>query len=132
MPDPSDMQPEEADLAGYRRMSAEDVAEEEDRVVRARFRQAYLIGLMRNEDFRGWLWEWLAEFGTFGNPMAVSPTGFPDPMATQFFLGKKAAGWAMWEQFDNLAPELASLMRREGSKPKDAPRVLPPPERVGR
>jgi hypothetical protein len=51
-------------------------------------------------------------FGTFENSFAASPTGFPDPLATQFKLGMKAAGWHLWEVFDTASPEFASAMRR--------------------
>lgn len=69
---------------------------------------------MGNEMFRRWLMRQLVGFNTFTSPFGLSPTGFPQEEATQFQYGLKAAGWHLWEQFDNLDPELASLMRREG------------------
>ena len=109
-------EPEEA-LLGIERPTLEQEAEaEKHRKENDEIRRLYLIGLIQNELFRAWLMEQLNAFQTFANPLAVSPTGFPDPMATQFHLGMKAAGWMLWTTFDDRAPELTSLMRREASK----------------
>jgi hypothetical protein len=62
--------------------------------------------------------EYLVSLNTFGQTFAVGPTGFPDPHATFFHAGMKAAGEALWEQFDNLTPELVALMRRDARIPK--------------
>jgi hypothetical protein len=106
-------EPEEA-LLGIERPSEEDEAEAQRRADEKReFRRLGLLSCLQHEWFREWLMEWLTEFGAFGNPLAASPNGFPDPMATQFYLGRKAAGWQLWEFFDGLSPEMASLMRRE-------------------
>lgn len=85
---------------------------------KANLRRLFLLGMINNPLFREWLMGHLVAFQTFTQPYGVSPGGFPDPMATQFHLGMKAAGWTLWEEFDNLAPEMASLMRREASQPK--------------
>lgn len=106
-------EPEEA-LLGIERPSIEDEASEQKRAVeKAEIRRRYLTSLMQQGEFRRWLMEQLVGFETFGSPFGISPSGFPDPLATQFRLGMKAAGWHLWEQFDEIAPELASLMRRE-------------------
>jgi hypothetical protein len=84
---------------------------------RAQFRQNFLKGLMSSADFREWLWEVLVSFGTFENAFGAGPTGFPDPMATQFQLGQKAAGWHLFTTFDNADPEMASKMRRDATAP---------------
>lgn len=106
-------EPEEA-LLGIERASIEDEAADQQRAVeKAELRRRYLISLMQNDLFREWLMEQLVGFEAFGSPFGVSPNGFPDREATQFRLGMKAAGWHLWEQFDEVAPELASLMRRE-------------------
>lgn len=107
--------PEEA-LLGIQRPTLEQ-EQEAERIAaeKAELRKAGLIQLMRQDWFREWLMGWLVQFGAFDNPMAASPTGFPDPMATQFYLGRKAAGWELWAHFDDLSPDLASLMRREAS-----------------
>lgn len=79
------------------------------------------IGLQRCMEqgwFRDWLMEYLVSLNTFGQTFAVGPTGFPDPNATFFHAGMKAAGEALWEQFDNLTPELVALMRRDARVPK--------------
>lgn len=105
-------EPEEF-LLGIERPSLEDEA------VAARSMQEklevqrlFLIGLMENYLFREWLMAELQRLGTFDNSFGVGPAGVPDPMATQFQLGQKAAGWYLWCLFDDLAPELASKMRR--------------------
>jgi hypothetical protein len=104
--------PEEIMLGRQRPKTSEE--READRVAaeKAEFRRQFLIHLMTSEDFRDWLMETLNAFGTFGNAFGAGPTGFPDHMATQFQLGQKAAGWHLWTVFDNVAPELASQMRR--------------------
>lgn len=82
-------------------------------------RTIYLRKLMDTELFRAWLWEHLQAFGTFTNTFGLSPTGFPHPEGSWFAAGRKSAGWDIWEQIDNLAPDLASLMRREATKPRE-------------
>lgn len=111
-------EPEEA-MLGIERPTLEQEAEAQ-RVVdeKAELRVAYLRVLMESPVFREWLWEQLQLFRTFENTFGFGPTGFPDPMGTQFALGMKAAGWHLWEIFDNNTPDLASLMRREATKPK--------------
>lgn len=101
-------------LLGIERPSIEEEAEAERiQAEKLELRKLFLVNLMRNDTFREWLMQLLIEFHTFDNPVAASPTGFPDANATFFLLGKKAAGWQLWTTFDDLAPELASLMRRE-------------------
>jgi hypothetical protein len=108
-------EPEEA-LLGIERPTIEEEAETERIAHEKReLRRLGLLNLMAQEWFREWLMGKLAAFNTFGQTFAASPTGFPDPNATFFHLGMKAAGWALWEEFDNIAPEMASLMRREAA-----------------
>lgn len=110
--------PEEI-ILGVERPTPEQEAEAEQiRKDKADLRKRFLVGMMENPLFREWLMEQLQGFQTFGQPYAAGPTGFPDHMATQFHMGMKAAGWHLWEMFDEVAPELASLMRREANKPK--------------
>jgi hypothetical protein len=110
-----DLPPEEADLLGLEFQTEEQEADEQRRFQEDQeLRRAFLVGLMQNSLFREWLFAHITAFGAFANSFGAGPTGFPDPMATQFQLGMKAAGWALWESVDNVAPELASLMRREG------------------
>lgn len=92
---------------------AEQVAKEKLEV-----RRAFLAGMMANPLFREWLMEQLLGFRTFENPFGISPNGFPDHEATQFQLGMKSAGWHLWTLVDDIAPDLASLMRREAQNPK--------------
>lgn len=109
----------EEDLLGIERPSEEDEAQESrDALEKTEFRRRFLHQLMESSDFREWLMEQLTGFGTFDRTFAVSPTGFPDQAATEFHLGMKAAGWYLWEQVDDIAPDLASLMRREALAPK--------------
>lgn len=109
-----ELSPEEENLLGIQRLTPEEEAEQE-KIAKEKLevRRLFLTGLIQNEMFREWLMEQLVGFNTFTSPFAAGPTGFPDREATQFQLGMKAAGWHLWEAFDNLAPELASLMRRE-------------------
>ena len=94
----------------------EEAAAEKKAAEESQIRQLYLAKLMNEQPFREWLWEVLASFGKFVNPFANSPAGFPDPMATQFALGRKSCGEELWEMFDDAAPEAASLMRRKRAK----------------
>lgn len=109
-------EPEE-ELLGIERPTLEqEEASERDAKERAELRGAFLRGLIGNDLFREWLMEQLVGWQTFDNPFGISPAGFPDPMATQFALGQKAAGWHLWTMFDDLAPEMTSQMRREAMK----------------
>ncbi len=107
----------EEELLGIQRDPPE-VEEEKERQAREKleFRRLFLVHLMADPLFREWLMDLLVEFKAFDNPFGLSPAGFPDPLATQFALGMKAAGWRLWEIFDGVAPEMASLMRRESVK----------------
>lgn len=112
-PDPEEI------MLGVKRQTPEQEAEAEQvRKEKAEVRRRFLVSLIENPMFREWLMEQLQGFQTFSQPYAASPTGFPDQMATQFQMGMKAAGWHLWDVFDNLSPEFASLMRREASQPK--------------
>jgi hypothetical protein len=81
-------------------------------------RQAGIKKLMEQRWFRDFLMEHLASLNTFGMTFGVSPTGFPDPHATFFHAGMKAAGESLFERIDEITPELAALMRREATAPK--------------
>lgn len=106
----------ERELLGIERPSPEEEAAEERRLAdAAEVRKAWLIGQMQNHMFREWLMEILVGFGTFSTMFGAGPSGFPDPLATQFQMGRKAAGWELWTTFDDVSPELASVMRREYS-----------------
>lgn len=109
-------EPEEA-LLGIERPTPEQEAEAEKLAnEKAEVRRVFLRDLMERPLFREWLMEQLLGFRTFEQPFGISPAGFPDPMATQYQMGLKAAGWHLWTLFDDVAPELASLMRRESLK----------------
>ena len=109
---------EEEELLGIERPSLEDEQEAERLAAeKAELMNEFLRNLMTNQLFRYWLISQINAFGGFENTFAATPTGFPDTNATWFKAGMKAAGWALWEQFDDLAPELASLMRKEGRGP---------------
>lgn len=106
-------EPEEQ-LLGIERDTLEQ--EEDKRRIQAEnaeLRRLFLVGMMQNPMFREWLMDQLIFFDTFIHPIAVSPAGFPDPLATQYQMGMKAAGWHLWTAFDDVAPEWTSLMRRE-------------------
>lgn len=108
---------EEAAILGLDFQTPEQEAEDQ-RIQKeaAELRRMFLVHLLSDQMFREWMFGVLQEFKTFDNPFGVSPAGFPDPMATQFALGMKAAGWRLWEIFDTVDPAKASLMRREGLK----------------
>ena len=115
--------PEEEALLGIEHLTPDEEArretDENERIAtEAKFKREFLIRLMENQTFREWLMEQLVALRTFENTFGLTPTGFPDPMATQFALGQKAAGWHLWTIFDDVAPELASQMRRDHGKPK--------------
>lgn len=109
-------EPEEA-LLGIERPTQEQ-EDEEKRAAdeKAEIRRLFLRHALESDLFREWLMEVLNSFRTFEQPFGISPGGFPDPLATQFQMGLKAAGWHLWTMFDDTAPELTSLMRREASK----------------
>jgi hypothetical protein len=104
---------DEAALLGLHEPTPDEIAAEKAMAEKLEDRRLMLIGLMQNQDFRAWLMEILIGFNTFGRTFAATPTGFPDHAATEFHLGMKAAGWWIWDQMDTLAPDQASLMRRE-------------------
>lgn len=110
-----ELYPEEAALVGRAPVDPEQASEEQRKAdERKETRRLLLTNLLQDPMFRELLWEQLVRMGAFDNAFGAGPTGFPDPLATQFQLGRKAAGWDLWEMFDNAAPDLASLMRREG------------------
>lgn len=110
-------EPEEV-LLGVVQPTPEQIEEREKIAAENReVRRLFLSGLLINEQFRHWLREQLESFGTFENAFGAGPTGFPDPNASWFKAGMKAAGWSLWEIFDDASPELASLMRRETRTP---------------
>lgn len=80
---------------------------------RAEVRKLYLKGQMAIPQFREWLMDVLISFGAFMPVFGQTPAGFPDPMATMFSMGRKSAGEDLWIMFDDAAPDMASLMRRE-------------------
>lgn len=106
-------EPEEQ-LLGIVRPTEEQEAEDATQAAQTKeFRRLFIVAQMQNGMFREWLMGHLEAFGTFINPFAASPNGFPDQNATWLQAGMKSAGWALWEEMDRTAPELASLMRRE-------------------
>jgi hypothetical protein len=111
-------EPEEV-LLGIERLTPEQEAEaEKGRKEKVDLRQRFLIQLMQNPLFREWLMELLVGFRTFEKPFGVGPNGFPNNRATDYQDGLRAAGWHLWTAFDDVVPELASLMRREYQLPK--------------
>lgn len=105
----------EARLLGIEQRSPEEEAEAE-RQAREQLdlERAFMADLMARPVFRRWLFGKLQEWNTFHRTFGATVTGFPDERATEYHLGVKAAGWDLWCYFDDLAPELASQMRREG------------------
>jgi hypothetical protein len=107
----------EEDLLGIERLTEEQEAEAEQELKqKLEIRRNFLRQLMTSSDFRAWLWEFLNEQGTFEHRFGTSPMGFPDNLATWHALGMKQAGMNLFHQFDDAAPDLCSLMRRETGK----------------
>jgi hypothetical protein len=126
--DPGEMFPEELELIDIKFETPEEIEKrEKERQIEVDFRQAFLVVQMQNRTFRRWLMEQLVGFGTFENSFGAGPAGFPDKEATQFAMGMKAAGWHLWTMFDDAAPELASLMRREAAATKEKASALAQP-----
>ena len=91
---------EEAALLGYEFLSEEqEAAEHKTAQEKADFRKMFLRHLMGDQLFREWLWEQLVALGAFENAFGASPVGFRIPLATHFQLGRKSAGWDLWEVF---------------------------------
>lgn len=112
------VEPEQEFLGVQRQTLAQEAESRQIADEELKVRRIYLQQLMDNPMFRDWLYGVLMEFSTFSNPIGLSPVGFPDPMATMHAQGVKAAGWRLWEIFDEVAPERASLMRRQGFRPQ--------------
>lgn len=93
--------------------SAQRIADE-----KREMRDAGLKRLMEQAWFREFVMEYLASLNTFGMTFGISPTGFPDPHATFYHAGLKAAGEIFFERIDAIVPDLAALMRREAAAPK--------------
>lgn len=107
----------EEQLLGIERPTIEQEAEVERQAKEAaELRLLFLAGLMQNPMFRHWLMSELVHLGAFAQEFGASPGGFPDPLATQYSMGMKAAGWRLWTTFDDIAPDLTSLMRREWNR----------------
>lgn len=107
----------EAQLAGRAPQLTSRQIEEKDQIAadQARIRQLYLRQRMSEPLFREWLMSWLTRWGTFTMTLAATPNYTPDRDGTMFKLGERSAGWDLWCEVDSLAPELASLMRREAT-----------------
>lgn len=111
-------EPEEALLGIERPTIEQEEAAKREHDEAIKFERDYFVHLMQQPIFRAWVMRWINAFGAFDNAFGSSPVGFPDPLATHFKLGMKAAGWDLWEFFDELSPEQASLMRREARQSK--------------
>lgn len=85
---------------------------------KAELLRAGLIRCLEHEWFRDWINGLLIAFNTYGHTFAATPGGFPDPNATFFHLGMKAAGTHILEQIDDITPDHALMLRREARKPK--------------
>ena len=103
---------EEAQFLGLNARTEDDVKADAAKTEAIELRRKFLVRQMENPMFREWLMEVLVGFNTFGRTFAAGPTGFPDHAATEFHLGLKAAGWHLFTIFDDVAPDLASKMRR--------------------
>ena len=99
------------DPAGADRQAAEKL--EADRA--AEKRRQMIIRLLADEEVRSFFWEYLSDTHAF-EPRFASTGYAPDPMGTFLYAGEQKAGWHLWAQLDAAAPDLASLMRREGAR----------------
>ena len=112
-------EPEEQLLGIHRDTPEQEDEAEKVHKEKLELRKLVIKSLLENDLTRELMMEWINSFGAFENSFGAGPTGFPDHDATMFKLGLKSAGWFLWTQFDDLFPELASLMRRESMGPKD-------------
>lgn len=108
-------EPEELLLNIHRPTPEQEKAEEKRRAEDAELRRLFLVNIIGNPMFRGWLMEKLTQLGTFENRFACGPVGFPDPNATFFELGRKQAGLDLLEEFEKAAPDYIILMKREAA-----------------
>jgi len=128
MADRDTLSPEEADLLDIDQIAPEERAEiEKQRALEKNFRHEFMLAQMQNREFRAWLMQKLTEMGTFVNAFGHGRSGFPDPNASWFAAGRKSAGWDLWEEVDAIAPDWASLMRREAALVKEEARAIAPP-----
>lgn len=73
----------------------------------------FLDTLLADEAGRRFLWRILTTAGTFNEPFAVGPNGFPQPEATWFSWGKKELGLNLYHTWLRTSPEAVSAMHRE-------------------
>lgn len=59
------------------------------------------------------MWEVLQGMHTFEERFAATPSGFPDPNASWFQAGEKAAGWRLYDAMRKAALEEVWLMHEE-------------------
>lgn len=96
------------DPDGAGRVAAEKL--EADR--QAEKRRQLLRRLLGDAEVRAFIREFLDDCHAF-EPRFASTGYSPDPYGTFLYAGEQKAGWHLWAQLDEAAPELASLMRRE-------------------
>lgn len=76
-------------------------------------RAEFWRGILSTEIGRMVMWEVLIGMHTFEERFAISPSGFPQPEATWFQAGEKAAGWRLYDALRKAAFEEVHQMHLE-------------------
>jgi hypothetical protein len=94
---------------------------------RIKLTQARSDNWLRNQladpDGRKWFWGLITALGAFEDRFAASPSGAPDPRATDFYAGQQAAGQRVWRTLAKADPALTALMHAENDG-RPAPNLL--------
>lgn len=72
--------------------------------------------MVSSEAGRRFMWSILNEAKPFETRFGVGPTGFPDPMATQYYQGEKDLGLRLYHTWLARAPSETTAMLLENDK----------------
>ncbi len=108
----SDRDDEYARLHDPERAEREAAAKKEAELA-ALDRKKLLTALLQDPRIREWFWELITEFDAFNTRFGDQSAGHAAGQVSFYWRGLHDAGWRLWTQLDDAAPELASLMRRE-------------------
>ncbi len=73
----------------------------------------WILGTLRSEVGRRFLWNLLSACHTFDERFACGPNGFPQPEATWFEAGQQAFGLRLYHSWLRVDPLAISAMHRE-------------------
>ncbi len=89
-------------------------------------RRQFWLATMSTEIGRKAIWEFLTLECSFGNvPVATSPSGHPDPMATMYWNGVKHPGDRLYDLLQRTDHAAVFQMRCENDPEFSRPRVKP-------